>query len=154
MGHKEKYQYGTHGNLRLCQLTDALKQQTHYRYSNDHASLNGGSLTDVELPDGTTQQLAYDSERRVVAVTDGEGRTTRYTYGAFDLLNQVIDFPAVLDRTATLTILQNGIEQRSITGIVSRFEQGNTGLHQTTYQMTIRPDLWRTTLRQNSRIFQ
>ncbi len=65
-----------------------------------------------------------------------------------------IDFPAVLDRTATLTILQNGIEQRSITGIVSRFEQGNTGLHQTTYQMTIRPDLWRTTLRQNSRIFQ
>ncbi|WP_443089513.1 type VI secretion system Vgr family protein [Xenorhabdus sp. Sc-CR9] len=65
-----------------------------------------------------------------------------------------IDFPAVLDRTATLTILQNGLEQRSITGIVARFEQGNTGLHQTTYQMTIRPDLWRTTLRQNSRIFQ
>ncbi|MBD2814384.1 type VI secretion system tip protein VgrG, partial [Xenorhabdus sp. Flor] len=57
-----------------------------------------------------------------------------------------IDFPAVLDRTATLTILQNGIEQRSITGIVARFEQGNTGLHQTTYQMIIRPDLWRTTL--------
>ncbi|MDC9590973.1 DUF6531 domain-containing protein, partial [Xenorhabdus sp. XENO-10] len=74
---------------RLRQLTDALKQQTHYRYSDDHASLNG-SLTDVELPDGTTQQLAYDSERRVVAVTDGEGRITRYTYGAFDLLNQVI----------------------------------------------------------------
>uniref|UniRef100_UPI002452DFBB contractile injection system protein, VgrG/Pvc8 family n=1 Tax=Xenorhabdus stockiae TaxID=351614 RepID=UPI002452DFBB len=44
-----------------------------------------------------------------------------------------IDFPLVLDRTATLTILQNGIEQRSITGIVTRFEQGNTGLHQTTY---------------------
>ncbi|MEX0444582.1 type VI secretion system tip protein VgrG [Xenorhabdus sp. SGI246] len=65
-----------------------------------------------------------------------------------------IDFPTVLDRTATLTILQDGVEQRSITGIVSYFEQGNTGLHQTTYQMTIRPDLWRTTLRQNSRIFQ
>ncbi|MBD2786356.1 type VI secretion system tip protein VgrG [Xenorhabdus sp. DI] len=65
-----------------------------------------------------------------------------------------IDFPAVLDRTATLTILQNGVEQRSITGIVTRFEQGNTGLHQTTYRMSIRPDLWRTTLRQNSRIFQ
>ncbi|WP_426578146.1 type VI secretion system tip protein VgrG [Xenorhabdus stockiae] len=65
-----------------------------------------------------------------------------------------IDFPTVLDRTATLTILQDGVEQRSITGIVSRFEQGDTGLHQTTYQMSIRPDLWRTTLRQNSRIFQ
>ncbi|TYO96134.1 type VI secretion system tip protein VgrG [Xenorhabdus doucetiae] len=65
-----------------------------------------------------------------------------------------IDFPAVLDRTATLTILQNGVEQRSVTGIATRFEQGNTGLHQTTYRMSIRPDLWRTTLRQNSRIFQ
>jgi type VI secretion system secreted protein VgrG len=65
-----------------------------------------------------------------------------------------IDFPAVLDRTATLTITQDGVEQRSITGMVTRFEQGNTGLHQTTYQMTVCPDLWRTTLRQNSRIFQ
>ncbi|MBD2793876.1 type VI secretion system Vgr family protein [Xenorhabdus szentirmaii] len=65
-----------------------------------------------------------------------------------------IDFPAVLDRAATLTILQDGVESRSITGMVARFEQGNTGLHQTTYQMSIRPDLWRTTLRQNSRIFQ
>nr|WP_275389714.1 DUF6531 domain-containing protein [Xenorhabdus bovienii] len=74
---------------RLRQITDPLKQPTQYRYSDEHASLNG-SLTSVELPDGTTQQLAYDSERRVVAVTDGEGRTTRYTYGAFDLLSQVI----------------------------------------------------------------
>ncbi|MEQ1965413.1 contractile injection system protein, VgrG/Pvc8 family, partial [Xenorhabdus khoisanae] len=65
-----------------------------------------------------------------------------------------IDFPAVLDRAATLTITQDGIESRSITGIVASFEQGNTGLHQTTYRMSIRPDLWRTTLRQNSRIFQ
>uniref|UniRef100_UPI000AA3A9D9 type VI secretion system tip protein TssI/VgrG n=1 Tax=Xenorhabdus eapokensis TaxID=1873482 RepID=UPI000AA3A9D9 len=65
-----------------------------------------------------------------------------------------IDFPAVLDRSATLTITQDGIESRSITGMVASFEQGNTGLHQTTYQMSIRPDLWRTTLRQNSRIFQ
>uniref|UniRef100_UPI00111BD51E type VI secretion system tip protein TssI/VgrG n=1 Tax=Xenorhabdus vietnamensis TaxID=351656 RepID=UPI00111BD51E len=65
-----------------------------------------------------------------------------------------IDFPAVLDRSATLTITQDGVESRSITGIVASFEQSNTGLHQTTYQMSIRPDLWRTTLRQNSRIFQ
>ncbi|MBC8950327.1 Rhs element Vgr family protein [Xenorhabdus sp. TS4] len=65
-----------------------------------------------------------------------------------------IDFPVVLDRTATLTITQDGVESRSITGMVASFEQGNTGLHQTTYQMSIRPDLWRTTLRQNSRIFQ
>ncbi|TYP16525.1 type VI secretion system tip protein VgrG [Xenorhabdus doucetiae] len=65
-----------------------------------------------------------------------------------------IDFPSVLDRSATLTITQDGKEQRSISGCIARFEQGNTGLHQTTYQMTICPDLWRTSLRQNSRIFQ
>ncbi|WP_420882911.1 type VI secretion system tip protein VgrG, partial [Xenorhabdus ehlersii] len=68
--------------------------------------------------------------------------------------DSAIAFPLVLDRTATLTVLHNGVEQRSVTGIVTRFEQGNTGLHQTTYRMSIRPDLWRTTLRQNSRIFQ
>ncbi|PHM69409.1 glycohydrolase toxin TNT-related protein [Xenorhabdus kozodoii] len=73
---------------RLRGVTDALHQQTRYRYSDDHAGLNG-SLAEITLPDGTTQQLEYDSERRVVAVTDGEGRTTRYTYGAFDLLTQV-----------------------------------------------------------------
>ncbi|MBD1226985.1 RHS repeat-associated core domain-containing protein [Xenorhabdus griffiniae] len=73
---------------RLRGVTDALKQQTRYRYSADHAGLNG-SLTEITLPDGTAQQLAYDSERRVAATTDGEGRTTRYQYGAFDLLTQV-----------------------------------------------------------------
>ncbi|MCP9266874.1 DUF6531 domain-containing protein [Xenorhabdus sp. XENO-1] len=75
---------------RLHKITDALKQQTYYRYSDAHASLSGSSLTDVRLPDDTTQQLTYDSERRVIAVTDGEDHTTRYTYGAFDVLNQVI----------------------------------------------------------------
>ncbi|MDX7989863.1 DUF6531 domain-containing protein, partial [Xenorhabdus littoralis] len=74
---------------RLRRTTDALKQETRYRYSAVHASLDNGSLTEIELPDGVTQQLEYDSERRVVAVTDGEGRTTRYRYGAFDLLTHM-----------------------------------------------------------------
>ncbi|MGJ0635961.1 RHS repeat-associated core domain-containing protein [Xenorhabdus bovienii] len=74
---------------RLRRFTDALKQETRYRYRPDHASLIHGSLSEITLADGITQKLDYDSERRVVAVTDGEGRTTRYTYGAFDLLNQV-----------------------------------------------------------------
>ncbi|REF28251.1 RHS repeat-associated protein [Xenorhabdus cabanillasii] len=74
---------------RLRRTTDALKQETRYRYSAVHASLDNGSLTEIEWPDGVTQQLEYDSERRVVAVTDGEGRTTRYRYGAFDLLTHM-----------------------------------------------------------------
>ncbi|MDE9491957.1 type VI secretion system tip protein VgrG, partial [Xenorhabdus bovienii] len=86
-------------------------------------------------------------------LTEGFSRPFHLTVGLASA-DPAIDFPAVLDRSATLTILQEGVEQRSITGMVARFEQGNTGLHQTTYQMSIYPDLWRTTLRQNSRIFQ
>ncbi|CAI1690741.1 Uncharacterized protein conserved in bacteria [Serratia fonticola] len=65
-----------------------------------------------------------------------------------------IDFAAVLDEDATLVIKREGVVQRSITGMVASFEQGDTGLHQTRYSMVIRPALWRTTLRRNSRIFQ
>ncbi|MDE9493549.1 type VI secretion system tip protein VgrG [Xenorhabdus bovienii] len=87
------------------------------------------------------------------SLTEGFSQPFHLTVGLASA-DPAIDFPAVLDRSATLTILQEGVEQRSITGMVARFEQGNTGLHQTTYQMSIYPDLWRTTLRQNSRIFQ
>ncbi|MBC8944389.1 type VI secretion system tip protein VgrG [Xenorhabdus indica] len=87
------------------------------------------------------------------ALTEGFSQPFQLDIGLVSA-NPSIDFSTVLDHTATLTILQGETEQRSISGMVSSFEQGNTGLHQTTYQMTIRPDLWRTTLRQNSRIFQ
>lgn len=65
-----------------------------------------------------------------------------------------IDFSAVLDLDATLNVWREGELQRSINGIVASFEQGDTGFHHTRYSMTIRPSLWRTTLRRNARIFQ
>ncbi|ETS33637.1 type IV secretion protein Rhs [Photorhabdus temperata] len=65
-----------------------------------------------------------------------------------------IDFAAVLDSSATLSILRAGKIERTVTGMVASFVQGNTGKHQTRYEMTLYPDMWRTTLRQNSRIFQ
>ncbi|WP_099139125.1 DUF6531 domain-containing protein, partial [Xenorhabdus szentirmaii] len=74
---------------RLRCFTNALKQETRYQYSPDHASLINGSLSEITLADGVTQKLEYDGEHRVAAATDGEGRTTRYTYGAFDLLTQM-----------------------------------------------------------------
>ncbi|MCP9268481.1 DUF6531 domain-containing protein [Xenorhabdus sp. XENO-1] len=74
---------------RLCRITNALKQESRYRYSSVHASIDNGSLTELELPDGVTQHFEYDSERRVIAVTDGEGRTTRHSYGACDLLTHI-----------------------------------------------------------------
>lgn len=65
-----------------------------------------------------------------------------------------VDFAAVLDTTAKLTVMDTGILQRCISGVVSSFEQGDTGKGQTQYDMVIRPALWRATLRHNSRIFQ
>ncbi len=65
-----------------------------------------------------------------------------------------VDFADVVDNPATLTVTDTGVVQRVISGIVTSFEQGDTGLHQTEYQLLIRPSLWRASLRQNSRIFQ
>lgn len=65
-----------------------------------------------------------------------------------------VDFSAVLDQDATLFVWREGVLQRSVTGMVASFEQGDTGFHQTRYSMVIRPALWRTSLRRNSRIFQ
>ncbi|WP_240651642.1 type VI secretion system tip protein VgrG [Serratia microhaemolytica] len=65
-----------------------------------------------------------------------------------------IDFDAVLDRGAKLSVWRDGVLQRAVSGIVTRFEQGDTGFHQTRYRMEVRPSLWRLGLRRNSRIFQ
>lgn len=65
-----------------------------------------------------------------------------------------VDFGTVLDDDATLSVWQDGVLQRCVMGMVTDFEQGDTGFHSTRYSMVIRPHLWRTSLRRNSRIFQ
>ncbi|MGV7093325.1 type VI secretion system tip protein TssI/VgrG [Siccibacter turicensis] len=65
-----------------------------------------------------------------------------------------IDFGAVLDQPCELKVWYNGALQRSVSGIVSRFAQGETGFRRTRYQAQVRPALWRTGLRTNARIFQ
>ncbi|OWO78898.1 type IV secretion protein Rhs [Photorhabdus luminescens] len=91
----------------------------------------------------------------VSAFTLNEAFSTPFTLAvSLASTDPAIDFAAVLDNRATLTILREGKVERAVTGMVACFEQGNTGKHQTGYKMTVRPDMWRTTLRQNSRIFQ
>lgn len=68
--------------------------------------------------------------------------------------NPAISFEQLLESNATLTISRNNIPQRRIKGIVTACEQGDTGKHQTLYTLQIRPPLWRSSLRRNSRIFQ
>ncbi|MFW0767448.1 type VI secretion system tip protein VgrG [Trabulsiella odontotermitis] len=65
-----------------------------------------------------------------------------------------VSFESVLDNNATLSVLRDGNPERTVTGIVAAFEQGDTGLHQTRYTLSVRPAMWRTSLRRNSRIFQ
>ncbi|MGC7588865.1 type VI secretion system tip protein TssI/VgrG [Bisgaard Taxon 46] len=65
-----------------------------------------------------------------------------------------VNFSDVLDNQATLSIWKNGQLVRSVSGMVSAFEQGDSGFHQTFYRIEVHPTLWRLGLRRNSRIFQ
>ncbi|WP_244212432.1 contractile injection system protein, VgrG/Pvc8 family, partial [Buttiauxella izardii] len=65
-----------------------------------------------------------------------------------------IGFKQVLDEMATLTIWQGETLQRRVCGIVTFCEQGDTGKHQTLYTMTVHPEFWRSSQRQNCRSFQ
>ena len=65
-----------------------------------------------------------------------------------------IDFAAVLDQPCELMVWYEGALQRRVSGIVSRFAQGDTGFRRTRYQAEVRPALWRLGLRRNARIFQ
>ncbi|HAT1682917.1 TPA: type VI secretion system tip protein VgrG [Klebsiella oxytoca] len=65
-----------------------------------------------------------------------------------------VDFGEVLDQSCELLVWYDGALQRRVSGIVSRFMQGDTGFRRTRYQAEIRPALWRMGLRSNARIFQ
>ena len=60
----------------------------------------------------------------------------------------------VLNGQAVLRVWQDGKPLREIRGMVSEFEAGDSGFHHTAYRLLITSDLWRLTLRNNSRIFQ
>ncbi len=69
-------------------------------------------------------------------------------------LDRAIDFKRVVDNRVHFKVWQNGELLRQVNGMVASFEQGDSGSSQTYYRMEVYPDLWRTTLRRNSRIFQ
>lgn len=65
-----------------------------------------------------------------------------------------IELDVLLDGPATFTIARNGQPVREVHGIVTAFEQGDTGFRRTRYRAVIEPPLVRLGLRHNSRIFQ
>lgn len=64
-----------------------------------------------------------------------------------------IDAEQQLLKRASLSVYVNGIEQRTVHGVVASLMQGDTGFRRTYYTVTIKPHLWTLTLGQDSRIF-
>ncbi|AXG42087.1 type VI secretion system tip protein VgrG [Photorhabdus laumondii subsp. laumondii] len=58
-----------------------------------------------------------------------------------------------LGDSASLTITRNGVTERTINGMITGAEQGNTDGRSTFYIFTVRPKMWLMTLNQDSRIF-
>ncbi|RQR68717.1 type VI secretion system tip protein VgrG [Burkholderia sp. Bp9012] len=65
-----------------------------------------------------------------------------------------IDFSAVLDQLAQLTIWRADQPVRYVHGLVSDFEQGETGFRRTRYRAVVEPKLARTGLCADWRVFQ
>ena len=74
---------------RLLNVKDPLGFTTQFRHSKKHASPLG-SAEEIHRPDGVRELMRQNSEKLPESFTDGEGKTTRYEYGAFDLLTAVI----------------------------------------------------------------
>jgi type VI secretion system secreted protein VgrG len=68
--------------------------------------------------------------------------------------NPAVDFGSILDQPALLTIWRGEMPVRYVSGLVSAFEQGETGFRRSRYTATIQPSYARAELRSDWRIFQ
>ena len=68
--------------------------------------------------------------------------------------NPAVDFAALLDQPATFTIWRGAQPVRHVHGIVTGFEQGDTGFRRTRYRAVVEPALARAALCSDWRIFQ
>lgn len=68
--------------------------------------------------------------------------------------NPAVNFTDVLDKPALFTLHQNGRAVRHVHGLVSSFEQLDTGFRRTRYRAIVEPTLARAGLRSDWRIFQ
>ncbi|WP_447988961.1 type VI secretion system Vgr family protein [Achromobacter spanius] len=68
--------------------------------------------------------------------------------------NPAIDFGAMLDQTALFTLWRGDTAVRHVHGIVTAFEQGDTGFRRTRYRAVLEPSLSRLALCSDWRIYQ
>ena len=108
--------------------------QSDYRY---RLTVNGASQFEV-VSFVVTEQLSdlFRAELELVSFEDSP------------------KFSDILDHPATLTFLQADCAVRHLNGIVTLFEQGESGFSRTRYHMVIEPALSRAGLQSDVRIFQ
>lgn len=73
---------------------------------------------------------------------------------ALSSFDDAIDASTLLDRAVRFTIERDGSAMRTVVGIVTAFEQGETGFRRTRYRAVVESPLARLALRHDSRIFQ
>ncbi|WP_343665180.1 type VI secretion system Vgr family protein [Paraburkholderia tropica] len=69
-------------------------------------------------------------------------------------INPAVDFAQILDQPALFTLWRGNTPARYVHGLVSLFEQGETGFRRTRYHAVVEPTLARASLRSNWRIHQ
>jgi len=98
---------------------------------------------------------AADVEFDVVEFTLDEALSQPYVLQvSLTSAEPAVDFAALLDQPATFTLWRGGQPVRHVHGIITGFEQGDTGFRRTRYRAVVEPALSRTGLCSDWRIFQ
>ncbi|WP_087500853.1 type VI secretion system Vgr family protein [Pseudomonas sp. SID14000] len=99
--------------------------------------------------------LASRLEFEVASFTLKEGISTNFQL-ELELISHEndLDFGHLLDKPALFTISRANCPLRYVHGLISTFNQGDSGPHRTRYSAVVEPQLARANLRSNWRIFQ
>ena len=98
---------------------------------------------------------AADVEFDVVEFTLDEALSQPYVLQvSLTSAEPAVDFAALLDQPATFTLWRGAQAVRHVHGIITGFEQGDTGFRRTRYRAVVEPALSRTGLCSDWRIFQ
>jgi len=103
----------------------------------------------------TFAPIAASANFEVIEFTLDEALSSTYQLRVeLSSFDPAVDFGALLDQPALFTIWRGDTPVRHVHGIVTGFEQGDTGFRRTRYRAVVEPALARTALCSDWRIFQ
>jgi type VI secretion system secreted protein VgrG len=141
-------------NLSRMDIAERI-HQTKKIYTNKTGKTNMQTLA-ANLERYLFKVSGSDEELRVLSFGVTEGISQLFSID-LELVaeNDELDFEQIVGQAGALTIQQYEEEEsRYFHGIISRLEQGSSGLRFTTYSATIVPKIWYLMHRHNCRIFQ